>query len=411
VQLKSLVPPRLRPVAKRYRNAAAERVLKTLKAMGVTDNRLAQVDVSHILHDCRSALLREMPPGCKTLVSAGCAGRWYFDWIERTYGTVQRHVGLEYYTPKPSHLPANVVWIENTVSDMSGVADASCDMVFSGQNVEHLWPEEVAGFFAEASRVTKTGGWLVVDSPNRKLTAPFNWSHPEHTVELTVSEALELFDLAGFAVTKTVGIWLCRDPRTGRLLPFDPNVSDPEWSTTERMLSARNCPEDSFLWWIEGRRTSQPPQVEALQTRMAEIFSAAWPERSHRMQVTAGRTEQRGDVEWVVADRHIKGPLIQGPSIPLKAGSYEACFVVDVPTGANGPIGHCDVLTADNPVEPVGSVDVPEAVVGRGPVVLRIPFKLEKMTFGVELRSFSTGENTWAVRKESDVAEIERPAA
>jgi len=72
---------------------------------------------------------------------------------------------------------------------MSGVRDRTCDLVFLGQNLEHLWPEEVAGFLAEAARVTKLGGHLVVDSPNRLLPKPLNWSHPEHTVELATDEA------------------------------------------------------------------------------------------------------------------------------------------------------------------------------------------------------------------------------
>ncbi|WP_457302600.1 methyltransferase domain-containing protein, partial [Phyllobacterium sp. P5_D12] len=143
------------------------------------------LDVSYLMHDSRGALLRGMPSGAQRLLSAGCAGKWYFDWIEQTYGRVQEHLGIEYYMPKPEGLADNVTWITNTASDMSGVDDASCDLVFSGQNLEHLWPEEVSGFLLEGARVLKPGGHVVIDSPNRLLTAPLNWSHPEHTIELT----------------------------------------------------------------------------------------------------------------------------------------------------------------------------------------------------------------------------------
>ena len=147
--------------------------------------RPAPLNVNLLLHQSRGAFLRAMPPGAQRLLSAGCAGLWYFEWIEQTYGRVPEHLGIEYYSPRPEGLPDNVTWIANTASDMSDVPDASCDLVFSGQNLEHLWPEEVAGFVLEAARVLKPGGHLVMDSPNRHVTRLLNWSHSEHTIELT----------------------------------------------------------------------------------------------------------------------------------------------------------------------------------------------------------------------------------
>ena len=93
------------------------------------------LEVNYLLHHSRGALLRGMPPGAQRLLSAGCAGNWYFDWIEETYGRVPEHLGIEYYAPKPEGLPDNVTWIASTVSDMSAVSSASCDLVFSGQNL------------------------------------------------------------------------------------------------------------------------------------------------------------------------------------------------------------------------------------------------------------------------------------
>ena len=39
-----------------------------------------------------------------------------------------------------------------------------------GQTVEHVWPEELAGFLSEANRVLGPQGWIVLDSPNRRIT-------------------------------------------------------------------------------------------------------------------------------------------------------------------------------------------------------------------------------------------------
>lgn len=164
------------------------------------------VDVNMLLHRSRGALLRQMPVGAERLLSAGCAGLWYFEWVSQCYGPVQEHWGIEFYTPKPEGLPSNVTWIANTAGNMEAVGDASCDLMFSGQNMEHLWAEEVAGLLVEAARTLKPGGTLVVDSPNRGITEQITWSHPEHTIELTVPEIREMMRLAGFDITKEAGI-------------------------------------------------------------------------------------------------------------------------------------------------------------------------------------------------------------
>jgi len=102
---------------------------------------------------------------------------------------------------------------------MKSVADGSVDFVFSGQNIEHLWPTEVSGFLLEAHRVLRAGGILVVDSPNRKVTARTRDAHPEHVIEFTVDEARGLMIAAGFDVIAVKGLWLCDNPATGERLP------------------------------------------------------------------------------------------------------------------------------------------------------------------------------------------------
>jgi SAM-dependent methyltransferase len=221
------------------------------------------------------------------MLSAGCAGRWYFDWIAQRTGHNGRHVGIEFYSPKPADLPDNVEWIANTAGDMNAIADESCDFVFSGQNIEHLWPQDVVGFFLESNRVLKHGALIAIDSPNRLITEPLVWSHPEHTVELTPAEAEKLARLAGFEVTALKGIWLCRNPVTGRILPLDQAVVDPDYTYAERLLTAEDDPDNSFLWWLEARKTSSP-QPKELAAEMDRIFAEAWPERQRRFLSNVG---------------------------------------------------------------------------------------------------------------------------
>lgn len=344
----------------------------------------AKLDINLLLHQSRAALLRQMPPGARTFLSAGCAGRWYFDWVGQCYGRVPEHIGIELYAPKPANLPANVRWIANSVSDMSEVADASCDLVFSGQNIEHLWPEEVAGFMAEAARVARPGGVLVIDSPNRLVTAPLNWSHPEHTVELTPFEAAQLYALAGFDVTKTVGLWTCRDPRTGRILPIDPNVPEAEWSVTERLVAAPAMPDHAFLWWMEGQRNDRSPDVAGLHAAMQSIFAAAWPERIQRLiaDVTLRRTTI-GKAEWIDVPAGWAGAAMFGPYMPLRAGRYNVSFDLEPAPDAADGYAACDVVWGE------ACTELARAHAPSRARRISLDFSLPELRFGVQFRCFA----------------------
>jgi hypothetical protein len=358
------------------------------------------LDVNYLLHHSRGALLRGMPPGAQRLLSAGCAGNWYFDWIEETYGRVPEHLGIEYYTPKPDSLPDNVTWISNTASDMSAVSDASCDLVFSGQNLEHLWPEEVSGFLLEAARVLKQGGHLVVDSPNRLLTAPLNWSHPEHTIELTLAEVTALMALAGFDITARHGVWLCRDARTGAVLPFDPNQPTPGWSITERLILARDQPDNSFIWWVEGVRSARAPDDAATHAIMADLFRKHWPERVQRLLVPAGHgSRQSPEGEWIESAAGQGGVAIFGPYMPLRAGRYRVTWQIQPAPGAQSPVAVCDVV-ARSDVEVLARHEVQphESRVS-------LEFKRSETTFGLQFRCISTGGADFSVLRKIELDE------
>lgn len=56
--------------------------------------------------------------------------------------------------------------IVGTMLDMSGVADASVDAVFSSHNIEHIYPHEVPVALGEFLRVLKPDGFFVVTCPD-----------------------------------------------------------------------------------------------------------------------------------------------------------------------------------------------------------------------------------------------------
>ncbi len=83
-------------------------------------------NINQTLHDARSAQLRKLAPLTGILLSAGCAGAWYFDWIADRTGHKDTHIGLEYYSPRPERLPENVKWISNGSSGTRVVRPIYC---------------------------------------------------------------------------------------------------------------------------------------------------------------------------------------------------------------------------------------------------------------------------------------------
>ncbi len=355
------------------------------------------VDVNQLLHHQRSAHLAMMPKG-ETLLSAGCAGLWYLDWIERFYGSVKTHIGLEYYSPRPARLPANVQWIENTVGDMNGVQDHTVDVLFSGQNIEHLWLNEMEGFLIEAARVIKPGGTLVIDSPNRTHTERLRWSHPEHTVELTVAEATRALELAGFEPTKTVGLWLMQNE--DQLYSFEP--ADEE-EMVIRCVQAADRPFDSFVWWIEANRVGEPDRKQ-LRAHLLDVFERAWPERLQRFSVLDATTlPGSGDLVGEIGHSNV---VMFGPYAPLPSGQYAATFAVTGVERSVEVMGAVDVMAAD---EVLSTMPIPALQAGEQKS-LRLEFALlEPMNFGVQFRVLSSGTARFRTTPHVDLADLSEP--
>ena len=56
--------------------------------------------------------------------------------------------------------------VVGTMTDLSAVADASVDAVFSSHNIEHLYPHDVPLALAEFKRVLKSDGFVLITCPD-----------------------------------------------------------------------------------------------------------------------------------------------------------------------------------------------------------------------------------------------------
>jgi len=89
-------------------------------------------------------------------------------------------------------------------ADSLDFPSGSYDVVFSQEVLEHLHPEDVPRHFAEAFRVLRPNGILVVETPNRR-TGPQDISRGFtrvaeglHLKEWTIRELTQMFQEAGF---------------------------------------------------------------------------------------------------------------------------------------------------------------------------------------------------------------------
>jgi SAM-dependent methyltransferase len=106
-----------------------------------------------------------------------------------------------------------------SMDDLRAIPDASVDLVWSGQSMEHITEEQGDRVCAEVLRILKPGGQFCLDTPNRLMTqihlagsAPF--IHPEHKVEYTPRQLRRKLRRNGFTVREALGV--CEMIRTKR---------------------------------------------------------------------------------------------------------------------------------------------------------------------------------------------------
>lgn len=337
------------------------------------------MNFNEMIHAERARLLRDLPKGAKVFCSAGCSGSWYFKWIEQEYGWVDEHVGVELYSPRPDDLPANVNWIQNSVASMVDVRSESADLLFSGQNIEHLYPEDMKGFLVEAARIVKPGGVLCMDSPNRAMTQKGGYIQPEHVLELTVAEAVSLVVAAGFEIEKVDGIWLCESKNYERLAI---DATEDPVSRGERLAAAKTNPEKSFIWWIVARRK---PGASGDTSRLVDsIFLKEFSGFARsRYSLGCGSLKAALGTESIVeVSRRDSGYLFYGPYVPLPPGHYCAEFRFKF-LQAGGRVV-LDVVSAVG--GKVHAVHAIEDVSPQGWQSISLEFELAEYTTGVEAR-------------------------
>lgn len=353
-------------------------------------------DFAVMLHELRGRELERVPGDARVVLSGGANADWYFPWFAARYaGDIERHIGVEAYAPPPALLPPGIEWLPRTLGDLDPVADASVDLVFAGQTIEHLWPSETAGFLAAAHRVLRPGGRLVMDSPNRVVTQSWAVVQPEHTLEFSVDEVVDVVERAGFDVDDVRGVWLCYDRDAHRMLPVD-DLSIPPAERRRRIDDAGALPEHSFVWWLEARRADRAPDAVAVARRLHELgdrFRTVVAGRTFIGAGTPGRSAE--DEPLVRAAAGQPGAALYGPFMPMPPGAWRAVFTLGGgrPDGPAGVIAVLQVTTGTDAVavgeRHITAADLPADGAMRA---FAVDFDLaDTTTMGLQTRVITTG--------------------
>jgi hypothetical protein len=207
---------------------------------------------------------------------------------------------------------------------MRDISTDSIDLLFSGQNIEHLYYADLLGFLMESSRVLRTGGYLCVDSPNRLITQELGYVQPQHVLELTREDATRLIEAAGFEIVTSNGIWSCA--KDGRKYA---DVTTVTADADLRRENARNEPDEAFIWWIVAQKKAPAEAAQvtsAVERVITNKFAPFVAARFRKSIGTIHEIEGTHTILRVQPDQH--GCVFFGPYVPLKEGSYVAEFLV-----------------------------------------------------------------------------------
>lgn len=137
------------------------------------------------------------------MVDAGCGEGYGADLLATVAARV---IGLDYEPATAAHAGAAYPRIAVARANLARIPlrDGAVDVLAALQVVEHLWDQR--GFLAEAARILRPAGTLVLSTPNRLTFSPDGTANPFHARELSPGDLSELITGGGFGVSRLYGV-------------------------------------------------------------------------------------------------------------------------------------------------------------------------------------------------------------
>jgi SAM-dependent methyltransferase len=183
---------------------------------------------------CASFLQRYVPESA-TVVDLGAG---YGEFINNI--RCARKIAVDLNTDTATALAEGVTFLALPSTDLSAIDDGTVDVVFSSNFFEHLrTKDELLETLAEARRVLRLGGRIMVLQPNIRYAYKEYWDFLDHYLPLSHVSLSEALALSGFRVTE------CRP----RFLPYSTKSKLPQSPALLR-LYLRLPP----MQWLFGRQ-------------------------------------------------------------------------------------------------------------------------------------------------------------
>ncbi|WP_445244868.1 methyltransferase domain-containing protein [Microcoleus sp. OTE_8_concoct_300] len=103
----------------------------------------------------------------------------------------------------------DIEYVYGSMTDLDCFQEGTFDLIWSGESIEHITPEDAEKVFSKAYKLLKPGGKLALDTPNRratKLQLPNSYIHPEHKIEYYYEDLCKLLEKHNFKIIQSQGV-------------------------------------------------------------------------------------------------------------------------------------------------------------------------------------------------------------
>jgi SAM-dependent methyltransferase len=123
-------------------------------------------------------------------------GAGYCSFINNVRGG--RRVAVDLHSDLDRFAAPGVETMKHSATDLAQIEDASFDVVFASNLLEHLTREEIGKALAEFHRALRPGGQLILLQPNYRLASKNYWDDFTHLTPLSDRSLGDLLQAAGF---------------------------------------------------------------------------------------------------------------------------------------------------------------------------------------------------------------------
>jgi dolichol-phosphate mannosyltransferase len=164
-------------------------------------DRKAKAEIWRVV--VRHGLARWIPPDASVL-DVGCG---YGEFLNHVVS--RRRIGVDLNPDSRAALASGIEFHCGDVRDLSFLPDASVDVVFTSNLIEHLPSKrDVELLFREARRVLRSGGHVIALGPNLRFLPGEYWDFWDHLTPITDRSLVELLENLELETVDCIPRWL-----------------------------------------------------------------------------------------------------------------------------------------------------------------------------------------------------------